>query len=113
MKKLLTLITFLVVSLSIGLFSLKGTNSAVLQYQITSPIFDEVTVTLAPEYYKADKFVIRSAGNSPENCYLHALKLDGEPLVSPQLSHSRLAQGGVLEPELAGEPNRELVAPVE
>ncbi len=53
--------------MSIGLFSTRGTAAARPVYEITSPVFDEVSIQLDKRYYPADRsdrFVIRTYGNS-------------------------------------------------
>ena len=40
--------------MSMGLFSLRGNNSAAPIYEITSPVFDEVIIHLNKDYYSGD-----------------------------------------------------------
>ena len=44
--------------MSIGLFSLQGNASATPVYDITSPIFDTITIQLDPRYYTGKTFTI-------------------------------------------------------
>lgn len=37
---------------------------------ITSPLFDSVTIHLNPDYYKGKVFRIVTHGNSRDNCYI-------------------------------------------
>ena len=37
---------------------------------ITSPLFDSVTIHLNPDYYKGKAFRIVTHGNSRDNCYI-------------------------------------------
>lgn len=99
--------------MAIGLFSLDGTNSATPHYELTSPIFDEITITLDPKYYSGDKFVIKTENNSEKNCYIQSVKLNGTALSMPQILHSDFAAGGELVIELGDTPNESLVIPVE
>ena len=41
--------------MSIGLFSTRGTAAARPVYEITSPVFDEVSIRLDKRYYPADR----------------------------------------------------------
>ena len=92
--------------MSIGLFSLQGTCSANPVYEITSPVFDEVAITLDPKYYPGGKFVIKTYNNSKENCYIQRAKLNGKALEQYWFFHKDYAKGGLLEIWLGPEPNK-------
>ncbi len=92
--------------MSIGLFSLKGTVSQDPVYEITSPIFDEVTIKLDPAYYTGKEFVIKTYNNSKENSYIQKAQLNGEPLNNFWFKHSEFAKGGLLEIWLGPQPNK-------
>jgi len=94
------------VLMSIGLFSLKGTVSENPVYEITSPIFDEVTIKLDPVYYKGREFIIKTYNNSRENYYIQKAQLNGKPLNNFWFKHSEFAKGGTLEIWLGPEPNK-------
>ena len=91
--------------MSIGLFSLKGTVSQQPVYEITSPVFDEVTITLDSSYYAGKKFVIKTYNNSKENCYIQKAQLNGKPLNNFWFYHKDFAKGGLLEIWLGPKPN--------
>jgi len=92
--------------MSIGLFSLRGTASLNPVYDITSPVFDEVTIILDRNYYQGEKFVIRTYDNSVENCYIQKAALNGRPLNRFWFSHSDFARGGLLEIWLGNKPEK-------
>ena len=92
--------------MSIGLFGVQGMEGMVPCYDITSPIFDEITIKLNPAYCKGEKFVIRTYGNSRENCYIQKAALNGEDYVNSQMPRSALTSGGVLELWLGDQPNK-------
>lgn len=92
--------------MSLGLFSLRGTCSREPIYEITSPVFDEVTITLDPEYYAGRRFIIKTHNNSKENCYIQKATLNGKPLSDCWLYHRDFAKGGQLELWLGPDPNR-------
>lgn len=92
--------------MSIGLFSLTGTASLNPVYDITSPVFDEITISLDKKYYKGDKFVIKTYNNSEKNCYIRQAALNGQPLNQFWFRHSDFMKGGILELWLDGEPNK-------
>jgi predicted alpha-1,2-mannosidase len=92
--------------MSIGLFSLKGTVSQDPVYEITSPIFDEVTIKLDPAYYQGKEFVIKTYNNSKENCYIQKAQLNGKQLNNFWFKHSEFAKGGLLEIWLGPQSNK-------
>ncbi|QHT72268.1 glycoside hydrolase family 92 protein [Rhodocytophaga rosea] len=92
--------------MAIGLFSLQGNTSSTPLYEITSPIFDEITIQLDPNYYSGKQFVIKTYNNSQKNCYIQKAQLNGKPLNNCWFTHSDFAQGGLLEIWLGPEPNR-------
>ncbi|HBE42709.1 MAG TPA: glycoside hydrolase [Bacteroidales bacterium] len=92
--------------MAIGLFSLTGTASINPVYDITSPVFDEVTISLDKSYYEGGKFVIRTYDNSEKNCYIQRASLNGKPLNQFWISHSDFIKGGLLELWLGSEPNK-------
>ncbi len=92
--------------MSIGLFSLRGTTASDPVYEITSPVFDEITIQLNPVYYSGKKFVIKSYNNSNENCYIQKAALNGQALNNFWFKHSDLAAGGLLELWLGPKPNK-------
>ncbi len=93
--------------MSLGLFSLRGTTSSDPVYEITSPVFDEVTIHLDPEYYPGNSFVIKTYNNSKENCYIQKAELNGTALERFWISHSDFARGGTLELWLGPKANEE------
>lgn len=92
--------------MAIGLFSLTGTTSLNPVYDITSPIFDEITINLNKSYYKGGKFVIKTYDNSEKNCYIQRASLNGKPLDQFWFNHSDFIKGGLLELWLGSEPNK-------
>jgi predicted alpha-1,2-mannosidase len=93
------------VLMAIGLFDVEGGASVHPSYQITSPIFDRVTIRLNRDYFPGKEFVITTKNNSAANMYIQSAKLDGRPLNECWFSHADLVKGGSLELELGPEPN--------
>ena len=83
--------------MSIGLFSVTGTESKTPYYDITTPIFDKVTIRLSPKYHKGGFFTIINHGNSPQNHYIQKASFRGSPWNWTQISHQEFSEGGVLE----------------
>lgn len=75
-------------------------------YEITSPVFDRITIHLDPRYYPGGKFVITTSNNSHQNQYIQSALLNGKPLERPWFYHRELIRGGTLELDLGPEPNR-------
>jgi len=74
------------------------------KYQITSPVFNKIEVTLDGKYYAGKKFTIVANNNSPENIYIQSLKLNGIPLERYWITHDEIVEGGILEMEMGPEP---------
>jgi putative alpha-1,2-mannosidase len=91
--------------MALGLFSLCGTASADPVYEITSPVFDEITIRLDKKYYKGGTFIIKTYDNSEGNCYIQKASLNGKPLNDFRLRHADLVNGGTLELWLGNKPN--------
>ncbi|TLX73293.1 glycoside hydrolase family 92 protein [Labilibacter sediminis] len=75
------------------------------QYELTSPVFDEVEVTLDPNYYTGKTFKVIAHNNSEENIYIQSVKLNGNVIDRTWITHKEIVNGGVLEFEMGSEPN--------
>jgi predicted alpha-1,2-mannosidase len=94
------------VLMAIGLFDVQGGASVNPTYQITSPIFDRVTIRLDPRYFPGKTFTIITRNNSATNQYIQSVKLAGQPLGNYWFPHRELAAGGRLEIELGPQPSQ-------
>ncbi len=74
------------------------------RFEIFTPMFDKVTVKLDPEYAKGKSFVITSRNQSPDNLYIQAATLNGQPLNRCWLNYAEIAAGGTLELVLGPRP---------
>jgi len=92
--------------MKLGLFSIRGNCSREPSYEITTPEFEEITISLDPRYYPGKQFVIRSHDHSPENIYIQKAALNGSPLESFAFPHAAFANGGILELWLGPEPDK-------
>jgi len=92
--------------MSMGLFSLDGNNSTAPKYELTSPIFDEITIKLNPEYYQGKEFVIKTNNNSKENMYIQNATLNNQSLDTYWFTHDDFQKGGELILELGPNPNK-------
>jgi predicted alpha-1,2-mannosidase len=92
--------------MSIGLFSITGNQSTQPVYEITSPIFDEVTILLDGRYYEGKKFKIKTHGNGYTKDYIQSAKINGKVLNDFYFSHEIFSKGGELELWLGEQPNK-------
>ncbi len=76
-----------------------------LRYEITSPVFNEITIILDPEYTSGKTFTIKANGNSSNNIYIQSARLNGKSLSRCYLNYDEIASGGTLELEMGNLPN--------
>lgn len=94
------------VMMAMGLFQVRGGAAREPVYEITSPIFDRITIHLDPRYYPGGTFTIEARDNSNKNVYIQSANLHGQPLSKPWFTHRELIQGGNLQLHLGPEPNQ-------
>ena len=92
--------------MALGLFSVTGTESDTPYYDITSPIFDKITIKLNGDYCEGSTFTITTHNNSAENCYIQRAQLNGMEWNYAQFNHADFTKGGKLELWLGNEPNK-------
>ena len=71
-------------------------------YNIGSPIFDEIKVSLE----NGRVFTIRALHQSARSKYIQSATLNGRALNKPWFSHSDIAQGGTLILQMGPQPNK-------
>ena len=91
--------------MSIGLFEVTGASLSRPVYDITSPIFDSVTINLNTDYYKGRQFHIVTHDNSAANMYIQRATLNGKELDQAWFYHDQLTSGGTLELWMGDQPN--------
>ncbi|MHC5158376.1 MAG: GH92 family glycosyl hydrolase [Planctomycetota bacterium] len=92
--------------MSIGLFQVRGGCDVEPIYELTAPVFDEITIHLDQNFYSGKTFRIVARNNTPENVYIQSAKLNGKPLDNCWFYHRDFARGGTLELVLGPEPNK-------
>jgi len=92
------------VLMAIGLFSIDGSAAVEPTYEITTPVFREVTIHLDRAYYPGERFTIRAVGEPEEEIYIQSAELDGQPWSHVTLPFARVARGGLLELQLSPQP---------
>lgn len=88
---------------SIGLFDVKGLTTPNPSFQVGSPIFDKVTISL-PENIRKGKFTIHTVNNSKENMYIQDVKLNNKVDKTLRLPYHCIMDGGDLEIVLGDKP---------
>lgn len=73
-------------------------------YVLGSPAFERVILHLDDDYYDAEKLVIETRGNSPENKYIQSATLNGNVLDRPWFSHNEIKNGATLVFEMGPTP---------
>lgn len=74
--------------------------------EITSPVFDKVTLKLDPKYAKGQSFTIHAQNNSAANIYIQSAKLNGKAYNKCYLDYKDLSAGGTLELTMGAQPNK-------
>jgi len=75
------------------------------EYNVSAPIFRKVTIHLENN----KQFVIESPLSGASQCYVKALKVNGESYNQLQIPHSVIANGGQMEFQLGAEPDNSWV----
>ena len=88
---------------AMGLFQICPGNPV---YQLTSPIFNEVTIHLDSKIYPGKSFTIKANKLSKENYYIQSAMLNGKPLNRSWIKHEEIVKGGELIYEMGPEPNK-------
>lgn len=94
------------VLMAIGLFEVDGGCAEKPFYEITSPLFDKVTIHLDNRYYSGKTFQIITKGNSTDNMYIQNASLNGKKWNKCWLYHEDFIKGGALELKLGAKPNK-------
>ncbi|MFO7611257.1 MAG: glycoside hydrolase family 92 protein, partial [Clostridia bacterium] len=89
--------------LALGLFDLKGGAYENPSYEIGSPIFDEIIISLDRNYYPGGEFRMIMKNNSPDRPYVDSAVFNGRNLADSRIFHSDLAGGGTLVLQMTDE----------
>ncbi len=71
-----------------------------MNYQLSSPVFDKVTIKLNPQFYSGKEFVITTKNQSDKSIYIKAMQLNGKPLKRFSINHAEIVKGGALNFDL-------------
>lgn len=92
--------------MAMGLFSINGGSAFHPSYDITAPVFDEIVISLDPDYYEGTDFRIKTYNNSVQNTFIQKASLNGKEHNDFQFSHEVYRKGGILELWLGDTPNK-------
>jgi predicted alpha-1,2-mannosidase len=91
---------------AMGLFEMEGGCEEVPMVNLSSPLFNKISINLDSNYYSGKKFIIEARNNSKENIYIQSAILNGEPLNNCRIKFSDMVKGGKLELIMGAEPNK-------
>lgn len=92
---------------AMGLFEIEGGCAEIPMVNLSSPLFNKVTIKLDNAYYKGDEFVIEARYNSKENIYIQSATLNNKPLNSTQIKFKDITDGGKLVLVMGPLPNKD------
>ena len=95
------------VNAAMGIFEMEGGCGTVPMVNLTSPLFNKITVKLDSRYYKGSEFVIEARNNSKDNIYIQSATLNNKPLDSVRIKFKDIVDGGTLVLIMGPEPNME------
>lgn len=74
--------------------------------EITSPVFNKVSVKLDNRYGKGKLFTILAANNSAKNIYIQSAQLNGKPYNKCFIDYKDIAAGGTLKLQMGAQPSK-------
>ena len=87
----------LAVLLKIGLFQLNGGTEANPEYDVGSPLFDQIEIDLDPKFYSGKTLVIKSTRSTAAAWKLSKITFNGKPQSDFKIDHNQITRGGILE----------------
>lgn len=90
---------------SMGLFEMNGGATANPEFDLTSPLFDKITIHIDKSYHGGKPFVIKTINNSKKNVYIQSASLNGKSLTKPKLPFADVVKGGELILKMGDAPN--------
>lgn len=82
-----------------AIFSMMGFYPACpgdMEYVLTSPTFNRITIQLDKKYYPKGELVIESVHQSPDDIYIKEIKVDGKKRKGYTISQKELVNAGIL-----------------
>jgi predicted alpha-1,2-mannosidase len=91
---------------AMGLFDIQGGTAPDPQFQLASPLFDEVRIQLHPRHHAGQAFTIKSKGDATGLRYIQSARLNGQEHPRASIPWKAVATGATLSLELGPEPNQ-------
>jgi len=66
-------------------------------YAVTTPAFNEISITLNPKYYKGKNFFIKKNSTFKNKRFIQQLLLNGKSTNNYFISHKTITNGGVIK----------------
>lgn len=88
---------------AMGLFQTEGGCSKEPFYELSTPLYERITIHLGGRYGRGKKFVIEAPG-APKNRYIKSVVLNGKPLNGFRFPASQLLKGGRMVIETSALP---------
>lgn len=82
--------------MKIGLFQMTGGTEENPVYEIGSPIFDDIEISLHPDYFSGKTLRIKTQNNTKTHWKVQKAQFNGSSLESFAVHHNELVQGGEL-----------------
>lgn len=77
------------------------------RFEITSPIFQELSFQLDPNYFSGKSFRIVAHDNSADNIYIQRAVLNGKPYAKNYIDFADMVAGATLELYMGPNPNKD------
>lgn len=90
---------------AMGLFDVQGGVCERPTYQLGSPQFDRIEISLEGHQNAGKSFVIETENNGPEHYYVQGATLNGKPLDQCWFYRDELYKGGTLKLQMGATPN--------
>jgi predicted alpha-1,2-mannosidase len=88
---------------SLGMFQMDGGTSAESWVDLSTPLFEKITIELDPAYYPGKIFEIISKKTGNESRYIQSAKLNGMIVDPLRIRFDQITSGGTLVYETSGE----------
>lgn len=77
------------------------------RFEITSPLFQELTFKLDPNYFSGKTFRVVAHDNSADNIYIQRATLNGKPYAKNYIDFKDMVAGATLELYMGPNPNKD------
>ncbi|WP_313263567.1 GH92 family glycosyl hydrolase [Sphingobacterium sp.] len=77
------------------------------RFEITSPLFQELTFKLDPNYFSGKRFRIVAHDNTADNIYIQRAVLNGKPYAKNYIDFKDMVAGATLELYMGPNPNKD------